>query len=125
MVASLSSSVTTYIGDHGLYAVFVLMAIDAVFPAAGNPLFFRELLDEGLEPWKVGEVWLSWTLEPNLYNDVTGYMDTKLAALARHRSQIEAGLIGFFEEWLPAEAEEAGRKIGVPHAEGFRVLNLE
>ena len=36
MVASLSSSVTTYIGDHGLYAVFVLMAIDAVFPAASE-----------------------------------------------------------------------------------------
>jgi membrane protein DedA with SNARE-associated domain len=36
VVASLSSSVTTYIGDHGLYAVFVLMAIDAVFPAASE-----------------------------------------------------------------------------------------
>ena len=36
MVASLSSSVTTFIGDHGLYAVFVLMAIDAVFPAASE-----------------------------------------------------------------------------------------
>lgn len=36
MVASLTSSVTTFIGDHGLYAVFVLMAIDAVFPAASE-----------------------------------------------------------------------------------------
>jgi membrane protein DedA with SNARE-associated domain len=36
VVASLTSSVTTFIGDHGLYAVFVLMAIDAVFPAASE-----------------------------------------------------------------------------------------
>ena len=27
---------TTLIGDHGLYAVFVLMAVDAVFPAASE-----------------------------------------------------------------------------------------
>ena len=36
MLASLTSSVTTLIGDHGLYAVFVLMAVDAVFPAASE-----------------------------------------------------------------------------------------
>ena len=36
VVASLTSSVTSFIGDHGLYAVFVLMAIDAVFPAASE-----------------------------------------------------------------------------------------
>jgi membrane protein DedA with SNARE-associated domain len=36
VLASLTSSVTTLIGDHGLYAVFVLMAVDAVFPAASE-----------------------------------------------------------------------------------------
>jgi membrane protein DedA with SNARE-associated domain len=36
VVASVSSSVTSFIGDHGLYAVFALMAIDAVFPAASE-----------------------------------------------------------------------------------------
>jgi len=35
-VASLSSSLTRFIGDYGLYAVFVLMMIDAVFPAASE-----------------------------------------------------------------------------------------
>jgi membrane protein DedA with SNARE-associated domain len=35
-VASVTSSLTSLIGDHGLYAVFVLMAIDAVFPAASE-----------------------------------------------------------------------------------------
>ncbi len=35
-VASLSSTLTQLIGDYGLYAVFVLMLIDAVFPAASE-----------------------------------------------------------------------------------------
>ena len=36
MLASVSGSITSFIGDHGLYAVFALMAIDAVFPAASE-----------------------------------------------------------------------------------------
>jgi membrane protein DedA with SNARE-associated domain len=35
-VASLSSSLTSFIGSYGLYAVFILMLIDAVFPAASE-----------------------------------------------------------------------------------------
>jgi membrane protein DedA with SNARE-associated domain len=35
-VASVSSALTSLIGDHGLYAVFGLMAIDAVFPVASE-----------------------------------------------------------------------------------------
>ena len=40
------------------------------------------------------------------------------------RSQVEGDLLGFFEEWIPKEAEEAGRAIGVSHAESFRRLDL-
>ena len=35
-VAGLTSSLTSLIGNHGIYAVFGLMAIDAVFPAASE-----------------------------------------------------------------------------------------
>ena len=35
-IAGLSSSLTSLIGNHGIYAVFLLMAIDAVFPAASE-----------------------------------------------------------------------------------------
>jgi hypothetical protein len=33
-------------------------------------------------------------------------------------------MLGFFEQWLPMEAAENGRKIGKEHAEAFRVLQL-
>ena len=36
MLASVTSSVTSFIGDYGLYAIFVLMVVDAVFPAASE-----------------------------------------------------------------------------------------
>ena len=35
-VASLVTSVTNFIGDYGLYAVFLLMLVDAVLPAASE-----------------------------------------------------------------------------------------
>jgi membrane protein DedA with SNARE-associated domain len=36
LLASVTHSITSFVGDHGVYAVFVLMAIDAVFPAASE-----------------------------------------------------------------------------------------
>jgi membrane protein DedA with SNARE-associated domain len=36
VLASLTDSVTTFVGDYGVYAVFLLMAVDAVFPAASE-----------------------------------------------------------------------------------------
>jgi hypothetical protein len=38
ILASLSGSVTHQIAAHGVYAVFVLIAIDAVFPARAGLL---------------------------------------------------------------------------------------
>ena len=35
-VASFTSSLTQLVGDYGLYAVFLLMLIDAVFPAGSE-----------------------------------------------------------------------------------------
>ena len=36
VLSEITSAVTSAIGDHGLYAVFVLMLVDAVFPAASE-----------------------------------------------------------------------------------------
>jgi len=111
--------------NHADHRAAGAVTLDAVFPAAGNPHFFAEQLAEGLSAWSVPEVWMGWTLEPNHHEDVSDYMDRKLAALGLHRSQVEGDMLGFFEEWLPREAEEAGRRIGVRYAESFRVVKLE
>jgi membrane protein DedA with SNARE-associated domain len=36
LLASLTSSLTSFVRDHGIYAVFLLMLTDAVFPAASE-----------------------------------------------------------------------------------------
>jgi LmbE family N-acetylglucosaminyl deacetylase len=110
--------------NHADHRTAGAVALDSAFPGAGNPHFFSEQLTGDLEPWNVPEIWLGWTVEPNHHQDITGFMDAKLKALFEHRSQVEGSLLGFFEQWLPAEAEENGRTIGVQHAEAFRVLNL-
>lgn len=109
--------------NHSDHRTAGAVALDAVFPGAGNPHYFADHLDEGLEPHDVPAVWLGWTLEPNHHEDVTGFLDTKVAALAAHASQLADG-IAFFEEEFGKEAASAGERIGVRHAEAFRVLVL-
>ena len=101
------------------------IALDSVFPGAGNPHFFARHLAEGLSAWSVRDVWLGWTLQPNRFEDITPTMPTKLSALAEHKSQVEDDLLGHFREWLPKEAAEAGARIGVEHAEAFRCISLD
>ena len=66
---------------------------DAVFPYARDPLHYAEHLREGLEPHRVGEVWLWDSDEPNCAVDVQGYVDAQAAALELHESQTP-GLFG-------------------------------
>lgn len=63
--------------------------LDAVFPAAGNPMYFPELIsDEGLQPHAPKEVWISLAREPNTIIDITNYWEIKIKALLHHKSQI-------------------------------------
>jgi LmbE family N-acetylglucosaminyl deacetylase len=65
------------------------IALEAVFPAAGSALFFPELLGEdGLQPHKVGEVYIAGALQPNTTVDVSDYFEVKLRALQEHASQV-------------------------------------
>jgi len=109
--------------NHSDHRTSGVIALDAVFPGAGNPHYFSDHLEDGLEPHDVPRVWLGWTLEPNHHEDITGFLETKVAALAAHASQLADG-IAFFEEELAKEAAAAGDRIGVTHAEAFRVLEL-
>ena len=54
------------------------VVLDAVFPGAGNPLYYPDLLhDEGLAPHTPHEVWISGTLDPNIWMDVTEILGNK------------------------------------------------
>jgi LmbE family N-acetylglucosaminyl deacetylase len=69
-------------------------------------------------------VYLSGTLEPNVWIDITASIETKVEALACHATQV-----GEPDEWLRSvvreRAEEAGRAARVAYAESFRRLLLQ
>lgn len=65
------------------------VVIDALFPAAGNPMFYPELESkEGLSPVHVEELWLSLTTQPNLILDMSHFFEQKINAILCHRSQV-------------------------------------
>ena len=65
------------------------IVVDALYPAAGNALYFPELMqDEGLDPHSPSEIWLTVTAQPNTTLDVTDTWQTKINALRCHASQI-------------------------------------
>lgn len=99
------------------------IALDSAFPGSGNPHFFPEHLGEGLAVIDVIDVWLGWSNEPNHVEDVSGHYRRAIDALAQHPSQLSEG-IRFWEERMSEEAAKTGAKIGVEHAEEFRVLDL-
>ena len=55
LVASISTKLTDFVGSHGLYAVFLLMLIDAVFPALSElVMLYGGALAAGAFAHKVG-----------------------------------------------------------------------
>jgi LmbE family N-acetylglucosaminyl deacetylase len=105
--------------NHRDHRVVGFATLDAVAPAASNPHYFPAAGPAHHVP----AVYLSGTLEPDVWIDVTGSIDAKARALLCHES-----MVGEADEWLPEavrqRAEESGRLAGVRYAEGFRRLLL-
>lgn len=95
--------------------------LDAIFPAAGNRMYFPELIAEGLEPHSPQQVWLSGTNEPNVWVNINDTFDIKLAAIRAHASQIKDPAA------LEKRLRERLRRVEIDgefYAEGFRVITF-
>jgi len=109
---------TRYVNHHDHREVgFALL--DACSPAAGSPLYFPE----AGPAHHVATIYLSGTLEPDTFVDITTTVDRKVEALCCHRSQVgdDLELVG---EVVRRRAASAGSDAGLAHAEAFRVLRL-
>jgi len=95
--------------------------LDAVFPAAGSPLLFQELLAEGLEPHMPREVWVSLPTQPNTTLNVTDTWEIKLQAILAHKSQI-SDPEGLIKRWRARERTEDSSSENPRYEEHFRVL---
>ncbi|HTI14288.1 MAG TPA: PIG-L deacetylase family protein [Dictyobacter sp.] len=99
--------------------------LDAIFPFAGNPRSYRDLLVEGLQPYRVHEVYLFATRQANTYVDVTETIDLKGQGLMCHASQFNPDdnerMSERMRERARMVAKEAHEKKGLDmeYAEGF------
>ncbi|HEX2063094.1 MAG TPA: PIG-L deacetylase family protein [Acidimicrobiales bacterium] len=94
-------------------------ALDAVSPGAASPHYFP---DRG-PAHQVEAVYMSGSLAPDVWVDITGSIDVKAEALLCHRSQL-AHEGEWFRQVVRQRAEQGGRVAGVAYAEGFRLLRL-
>jgi LmbE family N-acetylglucosaminyl deacetylase len=104
--------------NHRDHRVTGFAVLDALSPAAALPNYFP---DAG-PAHQTQVVYMSGTLDPSVWVDISSTIDKKVAAVSCHTSQVPD------PEWadrvvrLRAEAE--GRRVGVAFAEAFRRLRL-
>ncbi|MFQ5408516.1 MAG: PIG-L deacetylase family protein [Anaerolineales bacterium] len=111
----------TYI-NHPDHRAAAQAALDAVFPAAGQPHVFEELAAEGLAAHKTRKVYSSGRDQTDVYVNIDATIDTKIKALRAHESQMKDwDPEPRIREWAAGRAK--GKEMG--YAEGFRVITLE
>jgi LmbE family N-acetylglucosaminyl deacetylase len=105
--------------NHRDHRVVGWAVLDAVSPAAANPHYFPE----AGTAHQVNAAYLSGTLEPDVWVDISATIDVKAAAIACHSSQV-----GENGEWLRGavrqRAEDAGKSVSVAFAESYRLIQL-
>ena len=99
------------------------VALDAVFPYARDHLAYPLMLDDGLEPHKVKEVYLWGSDEPDVFIDVDGTFDKKVDALYCHVSQMSTSREDGLKR-LRDRFSEYGWKVNASVAEPFKLLRL-
>jgi LmbE family N-acetylglucosaminyl deacetylase len=101
-------------------------AIRAVYPAAENPFAWPELIERGLQPWHVNEIWIMAHPAMTHAVDITDTFGRKVAALQAHVSQTGPKvdqLEGLLRRWGSGVAEMFGLGEG-RLGESFHIMDL-
>ncbi len=107
--------------NHPDHRAAALAAIDATFPAAGQPNLFEDLERDGITAHKPRKVYVTSWDTADLYVNIEETIDLKVASLRAHISQMK--------DWDPEPeiktwASERAKGKEMAYAEGFRVVTL-
>ncbi len=94
--------------------------ISALYPASQNPWDFPELMEEGLLPHKVKELYVVGAPVVNNWVDITETVGIKIEALKAHSSQF-FGRFDDVETRIRERLAEVGQQHGVAYAEEFHL----
>lgn len=98
------------------------IALDAVFPLARDHLTFVDLYDNGYLPHKTKTVLLTNFDVSNFTVNISETIDTKIAALRAHSSQIPN--IESVSKWIKELSSRVGQKAGYSYGEQFIRIDL-
>ena len=96
-----------------------LAATEAFF-FSGFPNINPADLRNGLEPHMPRYIAYYWTRKPNVYVDITDWIELKLKAVKAHASQVPDVMLGLLKRVFAL----IGAKAGYRYAEAFKVLNV-
>jgi LmbE family N-acetylglucosaminyl deacetylase len=89
-----------------------LVALEAIFPAADNPMFFPEMMDEGYLPYKISQLYVFGHPEADTRVDISEDVERKIQAILCHKTQIADPIEGpkrWLERW-GVEQEDGSRR---------------
>lgn len=109
--------------NHTDHRTAGLAAVDAVYPAARNPMAFPHLERSGLRHHRVRRLYLFWSTKADVRIDVSATIERKILALAAHPSQIREP--ERLNERVRSWAAEEGKAIGAAAAESFRLIVID
>jgi len=109
--------------NHTDHRTAGIAAVDAVYPAARNPMAFPWLVREGLAPHRIQRLYLFWSERANVWVDTSTTQDRKIGALREHASQIHD--FEELEKRLSEWAAKEGRRIGAGAADAFRLVVID
>jgi len=101
-------------------------AMRAIYPASENRFAWPELLEQGLAPWHVSEIWIMAHPQMSHAVDITDNFDRKVTALQAHASQtghMSGELEGFLRGWGAGVADMFGLGEG-RLGECFHIMDL-
>lgn len=100
--------------------------LDGVRDAA-NRWVFRDLVDEGLEPWHARQVLVAGGTQTTHGVDVTEHFATGVASLEAHAAYLSGlgdNAMADPQEFLESFARATGTRLGVTFAVAFEVINF-
>ena len=109
--------------NHTDHRAAGIAAVDAVYPAARNPMAFPNLARSGLAAHRVRRLYLFWSDRSDTWVDVSATLQRKIDALRAHASQIHDpdGMAERIREWAARE----GVPMGAAAAEGLRLIVID
>ncbi len=107
--------------NHPDHRAAAQAACEAVFPSAGTRLIFTDLLAAGYEPHNVRKLYVHGTEKPDTWVDISETIETKVAALQKHASQVPMDEV---DKWMRDWAKEDAKDKDFAYAESYRVMKF-